>query len=348
MGFSEYVKEDYGQSLAVSGVGPGCYLVLPVLGPSTARDTIASLTNFIGGDAWYNVTVRNDTHYFSDVDYYSSKVTAGVDFRAKNFDSIENLEKKFCNFNRNKYSLALSSCTGALHIAYLSLGIKKGDEVIVTGFDLGMNTPGGFGQYVSVPSDWVLKKPENMALRDSMIYGTAGLTAALCYKKLASMKAAPEDGPVLVTGSTGGVGSVAVSLLASEGFEVIACTGKAEQEDYLKRIGATSVVSRQELEEGNAAPMGKEKFGHVLDTVGGSILSNALKSLCYGGSAAICGLVASPKFEATVLPFILRNINLLGVDSVEISLDEKRDAWDQLANEWSLKSLESLASDISL
>ena len=226
--------------------------------------------------------------------------------------------------------------------------LQKGDEVIVTGFDLGMNTPGGFGQYVSVPADWVLKKPENMDLRDSMIYGTAGLTAALCYKKLVSMKAAPEDGPVLVTGSTGGVGSVAVSLLASEGFEVIACTGKAEQEDYLKRIGATSVVSRQELEEGDAAPMGKEKFGHVLDTVGGSILSNALKSLCYGGSAAICGLVASPKFEATVLPFILRNINLLGVDSVEISLDEKRNVWDQLANEWSLNNLELLASEISL
>tara|TARA_A100001011_G_scaffold385649_1_gene460037 strand:+ start:148 stop:1137 length:990 start_codon:yes stop_codon:yes gene_type:complete len=226
--------------------------------------------------------------------------------------------------------------------------LQKGDEVIVTGFDLGMNTPGGFGQYISVPADWVLKKPENMDLRDSMIYGTAGLTAALCYKKLVSMKAAPEDGPVLVTGSTGGVGSVAVSLLASEGFEVIACTGKAGQEDYLKRIGATSVVSRQELEEGNAAPMGKEKFGHVLDTVGGSILSNALKSLCYGGSAAICGLVASPKFEATVLPFILRNINLLGVDSVEISLDEKRDVWNQLANEWSLRTLESLASEISL
>ena len=107
MGFSEYVKEDYAQSLAVSGVGPGCYIVLPVLGPSTARDTIASLTNFIGGDAWYNVTVRNDTHYFSDVDYYSSKVTAGVDFRAKNFDSIENLEKNSLDFYASVKSLYL-------------------------------------------------------------------------------------------------------------------------------------------------------------------------------------------------------------------------------------------------
>ena len=226
--------------------------------------------------------------------------------------------------------------------------LKKGDEVIVTGFDLGMNTPGGFGQYVSVPANWVVRNPKNMGLRDSMIYGTAGLTAALCYKKLLSMNAVPGDGPVLVTGSTGGVGSVAVSLLSSEGFEVIACTGKSDQRDYLKSIGATSVVSRQELEELNSGPMGKEKFGHVVDTVGGSILSNALKSLCYGGSAAICGLVASPKFDATVLPFILRNINLLGVDSVEIPLDEKRDAWDRLANDWMLKNLESLASEISL
>ena len=226
--------------------------------------------------------------------------------------------------------------------------LQKGDEVIVTGFDLGMNTPGGFGQYVTVPAKWVLKIPPNMALRDSMIYGTAGLTAALCYKKLLLMGAVPGDGPVLVTGSTGGVGSVAVSLLSSEGFEVTACTGKVDQQDYLKSIGATSVVSREELEEVNTGPMGKEKFAHVVDTVGGSILSNALKSLCYGGSAAICGLVASPKFEATVLPFILRNVNLLGIDSVELSLDEKKDAWDQLANEWMLKNLESLATEITL
>ena len=226
--------------------------------------------------------------------------------------------------------------------------LQKGDEVIVTGFDLGMNTPGGFGQYVTVPAKWVLKIPPNMTLRDSMIYGTAGLTAALCYKKLLLMGAVPGDGPVLVTGSTGGVGSVAVSLLSSEGFEITACTGKADQQDYLKSIGATSVVSREELEEVNTGPISKEKFAHVVDTVGGSILSNALKSLCYGGSAAICGLVASPKFEATVLPFILRNVNLLGIDSVELSLDEKKDAWDQLANEWMLKNLESLATEITL
>ena len=107
LGFSEYIKEDYGQSLAVAGVGPGCYLVLPVLGPSTMRDTVASLTNFVGGDAWYNVTVRNDTHYFSDVDYYSSKVMGGVDFRAKNFDSIENLEKNSLDFYASVKSLYL-------------------------------------------------------------------------------------------------------------------------------------------------------------------------------------------------------------------------------------------------
>ena len=107
LGFSEYEKEDYGQSLATAGVGPGCYIVLPVLGPSTARDTVASLTNFIGGDAWYNVTVKNDTHYFSDVDYYASKITAGVDFRAKNFDSIENIEKNSLDFYASVKSLYL-------------------------------------------------------------------------------------------------------------------------------------------------------------------------------------------------------------------------------------------------
>ena len=195
---------------------------------------------------------------------------------------------------------------------------KKGDSVIVVGFDLGMNTSGGFGEYVRVPSDWVSPLPSGMSLRDSMILGTAGLTAALCYGKLLSMGAKPGDGPVLVTGATGGVGSVAVSLLSNQGFEVIAATGKDQSHKYLTGLGARSVISREDLEQEDSRPMGSPKFAHAVDTVGGRILTNVLKSLSYGGSAAICGLVASPSFDVTVFPFILRNINILGIDSVEL------------------------------
>ena len=162
-------------------------------------------------------------------------------------------------------------------------GISEGDEVIVIGFDLGMNTAGGFGEYIRVPAGWVSPLPGGLSLRESMVLGTAGFTAALCLGKLERMGASPEDGPVIVTGATGGVGSVAVSLLAKAGYEVHASTGKAEKAEYLKTLGASVVAARDELSEENRRPLLKEDYAHGVDTVGGEILTNVIKRLKYGG-----------------------------------------------------------------
>ena len=223
-----------------------------------------------------------------------------------------------------------------------------GSEVIVIGFDLGMNTAGGFGQYIRVPIGWVLPMPAGLSLRESMILGTAGLTAALCVEKLLWMNAQPEQGPVLVTGATGGVGSVAIALLAHIGFEVIAVSGKKDQEDYLKSLGAESVIGRDTLSEPSSRPMLKPLYAHAVDTVGGDMLSNVIKSLNPKGSVAICGLVASPNMDITVLPFILRGVNVLGVDSVELPLEDKARNWTRLAEEWQLPNLGQMATEIGL
>ena len=225
---------------------------------------------------------------------------------------------------------------------------KVGDEVIVIGFDLGMNTPGGYGEMIRVPVAWVTPLPDGLSLRDSMIIGTAGFTAALCIEKLEKMGAVPEDGPVVVSGATGGVGSVAVALLAQSGYEVIASSGKAEKVDYLKSLGASTVISREELAAENQRPLLSTNYAHGIDTVGGEILSNIVKSLRYGGSVAICGLVASPNFTTTVLPFILRGINILGIDSVELPISSKNHIWHRLATDWKISSIDAMTVEIGL
>lgn len=225
---------------------------------------------------------------------------------------------------------------------------KPGDKVIVTGYDLGMNTAGGLAQYICVPAAWVVRCPRGLNPKRSMLFGTAGLTAQLCINKLQQMGVTTEKGQVLVTGATGGVGSIAVALLASAGYEVVASSGKAEQADMLKRLGASEVIDRAEFGEVNKRPMLKERFAGAVDVVGGDTLSNVIKSLKSGGSAACCGLVQSPAFEASVLPFILRGVNVLGVDSVEIPLPAKQAAWKQLARSAKLPAIELLNKEISL
>ncbi|MFP5337410.1 MAG: YhdH/YhfP family quinone oxidoreductase [Gammaproteobacteria bacterium] len=224
----------------------------------------------------------------------------------------------------------------------------EGDEVIVTGYDLGMNTAGGFGQYIRVPAAWVIKRPQGLSLRDAMILGTAGLTAALCVDKLEQAGLEPGDAPVLVTGATGGVGSIAVALLASLGYKVAAVTGKADQADFLTRLGATQIVERAALQAGVEKALLKEQWNGAVDTVGGDILFNVVKSLQRGASVACCGLTAGTHFQASVLPFILRGVNLLGVDSVEIPLVVKASMWDKLSLQWKLANLDELAHEINL
>ncbi|WP_417662387.1 YhdH/YhfP family quinone oxidoreductase [Pseudomonas sp.] len=227
-------------------------------------------------------------------------------------------------------------------------GFKDGDEVIVTGYDLGMNTSGGLAEYIRIPAAWAIKCPQGLTLRESMVLGTAGLTAALCIDKLQSVGVRPESGPILVTGATGGVGTVAVSLLTKLGYSVTASTGKAWQSDFLKALGATEVVLRSDLQQGTERPLLKEQWGAAVDTVGGAILCNVIKSLRYGASVAACGLTAGVDMNGTVLPFILRGVNLLGIDSVELPLAVKTAVWNKLASEWKLDTLDSLVTEVSL
>ncbi len=223
-----------------------------------------------------------------------------------------------------------------------------GDSVVAIGFDLGMNTPGGFGQRVRIPAGWALPLPEGLDLREAMRLGTAGLTAALCVQKLEDAGMTPDGGPVLVTGATGGVGSVAVMLLAKLGYRVTAVTGKPDQHGFLQSLGAAEVIAREEARTGSDKPLLPETWGGVVDTVGGETLFNSVKRLRYGASLAACGLVEAPQFAATVLPFILRNVNLLGVDSVELPLAEKAKVWDKLAGPWKLDGLDALEEPLSL
>ena len=223
-----------------------------------------------------------------------------------------------------------------------------GDEVVVTGYDLGMNTAGGFGQQVTVPGGWVTKLPVGLSLHDSMVLGTAGLTAGLCVNKLLFNGITPEAGKVLVTGATGGVGIIACALLVKLGFEVVASTGKLAEAAKLTALGVSEVISREAFSEENPRPMLKESYAAAVDVAGGTTLVNVIKSLSYGGSVAACGLVDSPALSATVLPFILRGVNLLGVDSVELPLAQKQQVWNLFANEWALTDIDSLAETIVL
>lgn len=223
---------------------------------------------------------------------------------------------------------------------------KTGDEVIVIGYDLGMNTPGGFGEFIRVPVKWVVHRPAGLSLHESMIIGTAGFTAALCVEKLLLNGLEPSQGPVLVTGASGGVGSFAVALLAQLGFDVTAMTGSAAAHEFLRELGATQIIGREEFATTSPKPLLKETWAGAVDAVGGDILFNIVKSLKYGSSVACCGLVASAQFQATVFPFILRGVNLLGVDSVNLPLAHKQRVWNTLAANWKLKGLQRLQSVI--
>ena len=224
---------------------------------------------------------------------------------------------------------------------------KSGDEVIVTGYDLGMNTPGGLGQYIRVPADWVVPLPQGLSLRESMIIGTAGLTAALCLKKLETMGVA-DGGRVVISGASGGVGSFAVALLAHRGYQAVASTGSPDAAEWLTALGAAQIIDRSTLEEPEKRPMAAGQWDGGIDTVGGVTLANIIKQLNYGASVAVVGLVGGIDIPVTVFPFILRDVNLLGVDSVEISHQRRQYTWGKLADEWKLPDLESLATEIGL
>ncbi len=219
--------------------------------------------------------------------------------------------------------------------------VRPGDSVIVTSYDLGMNTSGGFGQYIRVPACWVVPLPSGLTLKESMILGTAGLTAGLSVSKVVA-GVSPEEGPVLVTGATGGVGSVAVAILAKLGYEVIAVSGKADAETYLKGLGAKEVIDRGQLTDQGARPLLKVRWAGVIDTVGGDMLAAAIKATQPGGIVTCCGNVASAELNLTVYPFILRGITLCGIDSQRCPMKLRQKVWAKLADAWKLDAMERL------
>ncbi len=228
-----------------------------------------------------------------------------------------------------------------------SADVKPGDEVIVTSYDLGMNTSGGLGQFIRVPAGWVVKKPKNLTLRESMIFGTAGFTAALSVLRLTDfgIKAADD---VLVTGACGGVGSVAVSMLSHTGVNVTALNDLTDRKDYLAKIGAAQVIEPAEFIDESPRPMLKDRWTGCVETLGGSVLTSAIRSIRAEGAITCCGNMVSGDIHLTVYPFILRGVTLFGIDSQNCPMSRRIRAWDMLAGPWKFPWLESLASEIPL
>ena len=227
-----------------------------------------------------------------------------------------------------------------------SSDFKDGDKIIVTGYDLGMNTYGGFGQYISIPATWAISLPNELSEAEAMSIGTAGLTAGLCVRKLLQNDLTPDSGDVLVTGASGGVGSVAVMVLSKLGFNVVALTGKQDQVDYLESLGASSVIIRSQMEE-QGKPLQKGIYQGGVDTVGGNILSNFISQTSQRGAITCCGNVASDKLETSVFPFILRGITLIGIDSAESLLEVKKEIWNNFSNDWKI-DLEKITKEVFL
>ncbi len=224
---------------------------------------------------------------------------------------------------------------------------KAGDAVILNGWGLGETHLGAYAQKVRVKGDWLIPLPEGLTPHQAMAIGTAGYTAMLCLMALERHGLTPERGPAIVTGAVGGVGSVAVALLARAGWHVIASTGRPQEAEYLKSLGAAEILERSEL-AGPVRPLGKERWAAGIDTVGSVPLANVISMTRYGGAVAACGLAAGMDLPATVAPFILRNVSLLGVDSVMAPKPLRIEAWNRLARELDHAKLASMTSTIPL
>jgi acrylyl-CoA reductase (NADPH) len=211
-----------------------------------------------------------------------------------------------------------------------------------------MNTSGGFGQYIRVPADWVVPLPEGMTFKEAAIYGVAGFTAALSVDALQKHGVNPEHGEIVVTGSTGGVGSVSVALLSLLGYTVVASTGKKEESEFLQDLGAAEIISREEVNDELNKPLLRERWAGGVDTVGGNTLATLLKAGKRGGAIAATGLVASSELSTTVFPFILRGVSLLGIDSGFTPTKLRREIWKKLAGVWKFPQLEKLTIDCTL
>lgn len=224
-----------------------------------------------------------------------------------------------------------------------------GQEVLVTGFQVGMTHTGGYSEYARVPEEWIVPLPQGVSMKEAMVIGTAGFTAALSIMQLESKGMSPDkDQEILVTGASGGVGSIALQLLKASGYKKIyALSRDASESEKLLAIGATEVLIVDDIVPEKAKVLGKQRFHYVLDVVGGKVASGLLPQIYYGGSMSMCGNAGGIKFETTVMPFILRGISVLGIDSVSFPIEERKSIWNRFANEWHIMS-EALVTDIDL
>ncbi len=235
-------------------------------------------------------------------------------------------------------------------VASESADVAVGERVVITGYDFGVGSFGGYAEYARVPAAWVARTPDTLSDFEAMALGTAGFTAAMCLLAMERNGTAPDHGPILVTGATGGVGSIAVDVLAQQGYTVAASTGKPEQHDLLRELGASQILSRDDvnLTDPKPRPLLKGIWAGAVDTVGGSTLSGLIRTTGYGGNIAICGLVGGHDFAGTVIPFLLRGVNLLGIDSVACPMSCRQAIWQRLATDLKPRHLERLARVITL
>ena len=223
-----------------------------------------------------------------------------------------------------------------------------GQKVIAHGYDIGVARHGGYAQFVRVPAEWIMKLPDGLTTREAMVVGTGGFTSALSVVALEDWGLAPSAGPVLVTGATGGVGSMAVSMLAGRGYEVVASSGKASANEFLLGLGASRVIDRAELSADDPRPLQTTTYAAAVDCVGGNTLANVLKRLNYGSAVAASGLTGGTAIPTSVMPFILRGVALLGIDSVQTPMDVRRSVWGRIASDLKPAGLESIGHSIGL
>ena len=225
---------------------------------------------------------------------------------------------------------------------------KLNDEVIVTGYDLGAGHWGGWSQYVRVPSQWVVKRPNSLSLRSAMVLGTAGFTAALSVAAILHHGIEPESGEIVVTGATGGVGCIAVMLLAKLGFRVVAVTSKTAWHDRIRQWGATEILPREAVVDSSGKPLLTGRWAGAVDTVGGNTLATIIRQMRVGGCVAACGLVGGTELPLTVHPFILRGVTLAGIDSAWCPVDKRRMIWSKLSDVWRLADLDQITTETDL
>jgi acrylyl-CoA reductase (NADPH) len=223
-----------------------------------------------------------------------------------------------------------------------------GQKVIAHGYDIGVARHGGYAQFVRVPAEWIMTLPDGLTTREAMVVGTGGFTSALSIVALENWGLTPSAGPVLVTGATGGVGSMAVSMLAGRGYEVVASSGKASANEFLLGLGASRVIDRAELSADDPRPLQTTTYAAAVDCVGGNTLANVLKRLNYGSAVAASGLTGGTAIPTSVMPFILRGVALLGIDSVQTPMDVRRSAWGRIASDLKPAGLESIGHSIGL